>query len=115
MAVPMPSRGQNSAPIFDKAKPRELSRYFSDLEVLLTKALITIDKEMKEMVVYYVDFETEQIWKTFPEFTTATATYKNFKDAILIHYPDATGDYNYSIRDMDMLTGERQRLGIQST
>lgn len=70
---------------------------------------------MKEMVVYYVDFETEQIWKTFPEFTTATATYKNFKDAILIHYPDATGDYVYSIRDMDMLTGERQRLGIQST
>jgi hypothetical protein len=42
-------------------------------------------------------------------------TYLNFKDAILVHYPDASGDFVYSIRDMDLLIGERQRVGINST
>ena len=29
-----------------------------------------------------------------------------------MHYPDASGDYVYSLCDMDLLIGERQRLGI---
>ena len=33
---------------------------------------------------------------------------------ILEYYPDTAGDYVYSMRDVDMLIGERQRLGINS-
>jgi hypothetical protein len=62
-----------------------------------------------------VDFSTEQIWKTFPEFLDNNKTYESFKNAILVHYPDASGKFIYSIRDMDLLIGERQRLGINST
>jgi hypothetical protein len=113
--VHMPARGKNSAPVFDKARPRELSRYFSDLQSLFAKANVTLDADKKDYVVYYVDFDTEQIWKTFTEFASAISTYDDFKDAILVHYPDATGDFVYSIRDMDMLIGERQRVGISST
>jgi hypothetical protein len=39
-------------------------------------------------------------------------TYENFKDVILVHYPDASGNFVYSI--MDLLIGERQHLGIDS-
>ena len=111
----MPARGKHAAPVFDKAKPRELSRYFADLEDLYTRAQIITEAEKKKWVVYYVDFDTEQIWKTFAEFTNNNKTYTDFKDAILVHYPDATGDYVYSIRDMDVLIGERQRIGINNT
>lgn len=61
-----------------------------------------------------MEFEVEQLWKTFPEYTDATKTYNEFKAAILVHYPDASGDYVYSLRDMDLLIGERQRLGIST-
>ena len=42
-------------------------------------------------------------------------TYNDFKDVILVHYPYALGDFIYSIRDMDLLIGERQWVGITST
>ena len=56
----------------------------------------------------YVDFNTEQIWKTFPEFIDNNKTYNDIKDAILVHYPDASGNFVYSIRDMDLLIGKQQ-------
>ena len=40
--------------------------------------------------------------------------YTAFKDAILAHYPDATGDYMYSLADIDQLIGERYRIGIRT-
>ena len=111
----MPARGERSSPSFDKAKPRELSRFFSELERLFTRVGITIEQEMKGEVLRYVDFDVEQIWKTFPEFADITKTYMQFKGAILVHYPDATGDYVYALRDMDSLIGDYQRSGIHTT
>ena len=111
----MPARGERAAPSFDNTKPRELIRFFEELEYLFTRADLKDETEKKKHVLRYVDFDIEQIWKTFPEFSDATKTYANFKAAILIHYPDASGDYVYSLRDMDLLIGERQRLGISNT
>jgi hypothetical protein len=70
---------------------------------------------MKKQVLHYVDFSTKQIWKTFPEFLDDNKTYQNFKHVIFLHYHDASGNFVYSIRDMDLLIGERQCLGINST
>jgi hypothetical protein len=111
----MPMRNEHPAPTFDSSGPRELSRYFEDLEQLMKCATISDQQDMKKQVLHYVDFSTEQIWKTFLEFLDDNKTYQDFKDAILVHYPDASGDFVYSIRDMDLLIGERQRLGINST
>jgi hypothetical protein len=77
----MPAKGEQSVPVFNPFKPRKLSRFFSDLEVLFNRAKLTYQTEMKKTTVYYVDFETEQIWKTFPEFSTIGKTYINFRDA----------------------------------
>ena len=41
-------------------------------------------------------------------------SYMEFKKEILSHYPDATSEYVYSIRDMDMLIGEWQRLSFNN-
>ena len=111
----MPMRNERAAPTFDSSKPRELSRYFEDLEQLMHRAAIDTEAEKKKQVLRYLDFNTEQIWKTFPEFSADDKTYRQFKDAILVHYPDASGDFVYSMKDMDLLIGERQRLGINST
>jgi hypothetical protein len=111
----MPARGERAAPSFDNTKPRELVRFFEELEYLFTRADLKDETEKKKHLLRYVDFDIEQIWKTFPEFSDATKTYLHFKAAILIHYPDASGDYVYSLRDMDLLIGERQRLGISNT
>lgn len=111
----MPARGERSAPTFDKSKPRELIRFFEELEYLFTRAALTSESEKKKHVLRYVEFDVEQIWKTFPEYADATKHYADFKAAILVHYPDASGDYVYSLRDMDLLIGERQRLGISTT
>ena len=111
----MPARGEHAAPTFDRTKPRELIRFFEELEYLFTRAALQQDAEKKKHVLRYVDFEVEQIWKTFPEYSDPNKTYQDFKDAILVHYPDASGDYVYSLRDMDLLIGERQRIGISNT
>lgn len=116
MATPqMPTRGERAAPIFDKTRPRELPRFFDDLERLFLRTSVVSDTEKKKYVVYFTDYETEQMWKTFPEYVNGAKTYQDFKDAILVHYPDATGDFVYSLRDMDSLIGERQHIGINST
>ena len=111
----MPVRGKRAAPSFDRTKPRELGRFFEELEYLFDRAALTKDSDMKKHVLRYVEFEVEQIWKTFAEYTDQTKTYKDFKNAILVHYPDASGDYVYSLHDMDTLIGERQRLGVSNT
>jgi hypothetical protein len=110
----MPLRGERAAPTFDKLAPRSLARYVDDLERLFIHAKIATEADKKMQAVYYIDYETEQTWRTFPEYANPAKSYKDLKDAILIHYPDATGDYVYSIRDMDMLIGERQRIGINT-
>jgi hypothetical protein len=113
--VPIPAQGKHAAPAFDKAKPRELSCVFAELEYLFKRADLDSDSNKKKHILCYVNFETEQIWKTFPEYTNATKTYRQFKDTILVYYTDATGDYIYSLRNMYLLIGERQHVGIMAS
>jgi hypothetical protein len=113
--APMPVRGERAAPLFDRSKPRQITRYFEDLELLFKRSAITDEGEQKGFAVRYTDFDTEQLWKTVPEFVDPTKTYQQFKAAILVHYPNAGSNYAYSLRDLDSLTGERYRSGIHST
>lgn len=111
----MPARGERAAPTFDQNKPRELLRFFEDLEYLFARASLEDEAEKKKHALRYVTFEVEQIWKNFSEYTDPLKTYKDFKAAILLYYPDVAGDYAYSMNDMDRLIGERQRIGMSTT
>ena len=66
------------------------------------------------MVVQYVDMELEDVWSSYPEFKDQTKSYINFKDAIIDHYPDASGEFLYSLHDIDALIGERYQIGIRT-
>ena len=61
-----------------------------------------------------MDFEIGEVWRALPEFANPIKTYDEFKAAILRLYPDASEDNRYSLSDVDLLIGERQRLGINS-
>ena len=111
----MPSRGERSAPTFDQSKPRELFRFFDELERLFLRHNVTSQIEMKKDACRYVDFKVERVWRTFPEYASATATFKDFKDAILVHYPDAEGDFVYSGVDLEALIVAQATAGIRTT
>ena len=115
MATYMPSRGERAAPVFDQTKPRELSRFFNQLEKLFVRNNVTVEATMKEHVLEYVDFDVEQLWKIFPEYADVNKTYIDFKDAIQVHYPDAKGDHVYALRDLELLIENRLRDGIETT
>ena len=110
----MPFRGERIAPSYDKSKPRELVRFFRELERLFVLASVTSEEEKKEQTVRYVDFEVEEFWRTLPEFRNPLATYEEFKSAVLSLYPDASGDYKYAISDVDFLIRERQQVRINN-
>ncbi|KAF9539933.1 hypothetical protein CPC08DRAFT_806142 [Agrocybe pediades] len=110
----MPARGDRSVPTFDPSKPRELKRYFSELEYLFSDASIEAGKEKKSYTVRYVSFDVADIWETLPEFSDETKTYEDFKKAIQELYPDSNEEYKYSLADMDLLVGRRHRMGMET-
>ena len=110
----MPARGESSAPSYNRSKPRELIRFFRELERLFVRASVTSEKEKKEQALRYVDFDIEEFWQTLPEFKSSLATYSDFKAAIFSMYPEASGNYLYSLSDLDLLLKERQQVGINN-
>jgi hypothetical protein len=112
-AKPMPARGHSTAPKFEGNNPRELRRYFDELEYLFTDCTVTDDELKKKYVVRYVDIDTEESWKQTAAFGEATADYAALKAAILKLYPGADGERIWTIRDLDNLTGEWARIGFR--
>jgi hypothetical protein len=110
----IPGQGERGAPTVDITKPRQLVRFFKELEPLFVRASINNEQEKKDLVLKYVDLELEEVWQRYPEYKDHNTTYAGFKAAILAHYPDATGDYMYSLADLDTLIGERYRIGIRT-
>ena len=47
----MPMHNEHAAPTFNSFKPRELSRYFEDLEQLMRQAAIDTEEEKKQQVL----------------------------------------------------------------
>ena len=108
----MPFRGNSSAPRFEGNNPRELQRYFEELEFLFTTCAVTDNLLMKQYAVRYVDIDTEDGWKQLPEYTTGT--YAQFKATIFKLYPGADGERKWTISDLDHLTGEWSRVGFRN-
>jgi hypothetical protein len=105
----MPVQGEYNAPTFDRTTPRELLKFFYDLECLFLRNTITCEAEKKEYVLSYVDFDIEQGWECFPEYTKATASYSDFKEAILVFY------FVYSLRTMEQLISDAQSIIISTS
>jgi hypothetical protein len=53
-APTMPARGHSTAPKFSPTQPRELRRYFEELEVLFARCQVTNDVERKKHVAIWI-------------------------------------------------------------
>jgi hypothetical protein len=112
--IPMPAQGDRSAPRFDPKQPRELCRYFSDLDFIFQRANVTADQSKKQHACRYADVNTSELWEALPAYTDDTKTYDEFKAEVLALYLGAEEERKWSVTDMDALIGERLRLGIIS-
>jgi hypothetical protein len=84
MAAPstMPPQGHGSTPKFTPDVPRELQRYFKELELLFGLAQVVDNMEKKKHACQYVDIDMADLWEAIPEFNI-TKTFDGFKSAIL--------------------------------
>ncbi|KAJ7708097.1 hypothetical protein B0H17DRAFT_917168 [Mycena rosella] len=64
MAQPtLPARGDCNTPTFDSTKPRELPRYFSDLEFHFTRCTITDAAEKKSHATRFLSVRDQDAWE----------------------------------------------------
>ncbi|KAJ7017021.1 hypothetical protein C8F04DRAFT_1280202 [Mycena alexandri] len=105
MAQPsMPARGDDcTAPTFDSTNPRELPRFFTDLEFHFTCCGVTDSTEKKSHATRFLRFRDQDAWESLPEFTTATTSYLEFKAAAVKLYPGTDADKKYTLADLDVL------------
>jgi hypothetical protein len=104
-------RGHGSAPKFTPDIPRELQRYFKELELLFGPAQVVKDTEKKKHACQYVDIDTADLWEAIPEFDI-TKTFDEFKSTIFKLYPGSESERKWTIADMDKLVGEQLQMGI---
>ena len=114
MSQKMPPRGDRSAPKFDSSQPRELGRFFSDLEFLFQECNVISDAEKKAHATRYLSMEDADIWTSVTEYTDVTKTFADFKNAIIRLYPASNDLFRHTMNDIDLLVGMRQRIGIFS-
>ena len=112
--IAMPARGDRSAPKFDPKQPRELRRYFTDLNFHIGRAAAMTDEAKKSHACRFVDVDTSELWESLPEFTDQNSNFEAFIKAIYALYPGSEEERKWSVADMDKLVGERSRLGVIS-
>jgi hypothetical protein len=107
----MPARGHSTAPKFDPTKPRELRRFFDELELLFAACKVTDSDVMKKHACIYVDIDSAELWESLPQQATGVS-FGEFRKAIHKLYPGSEDDRKWTISDMDKVVGEQLRIGI---
>ncbi|ETW81366.1 hypothetical protein HETIRDRAFT_51704, partial [Heterobasidion irregulare TC 32-1] len=110
----MPARGDRTAPTFDPHQPRELRRYFADLDFHFGQSAIEDEQEKKKHACRFLDVDTCELWELLTTFTDATKTFKEFCEEVYRLYPGSEEERKWSVSDMDKLVGETSRVGILS-
>jgi len=108
----MPARGHATAPKFISSQPRELPRYFNELNNLFQDANITDEGIKKAQACRYVDIDESELWQVLPEYTNNS--YDKWKNAVLTLYPGAMEDCKWSMADLDQLLGSTSHMGIMN-
>ncbi|KAI0038653.1 hypothetical protein FA95DRAFT_1505255 [Auriscalpium vulgare] len=98
----MPARKLRTAPVFDPEKPREIRRYWEDLEPALAQAGITGNREKKDWSKLYVPSAEAGMFDSMPEFT-GNGTYEEFKTVVGKLYLGAEEDQAYTLADLESL------------
>ncbi|PPQ85526.1 hypothetical protein CVT24_010452 [Panaeolus cyanescens] len=114
-AVSLPIRGTSKAPRFTHAQSREISRYFEDVEHLVSQERLTSDRDKIDAVVYYADFDISDLWQSLPQFSAQPANYAAFKSSVLSLYPHVDYHENkFTISSLNDLIFRTRQSGIHS-
>lgn len=114
MATAMPTRGERSAPTFDKTQPRSLKRYFEDLETLFARHNVQTDDAKRKWVRSYVEIDVADFWDLLPSATAAGKTYDDYKKEIFDLYPGASDAKRWTRQDLADLIMRQFHQGIRS-
>ena len=105
----LPLRGERGCPKLDVSEPRNVLRYFEDLDRLFGRHSITDEQERKIAAAGYAPPTHEETWRCLPSFAEATVPYTTWKAEVLQLYPGTTADRKWSVADLDVITGARAR------
>ncbi|KAF7366465.1 hypothetical protein MSAN_00903500 [Mycena sanguinolenta] len=106
----MPARNDHIAPVFDSHNPRELRKYFSDLDFLFARSRITDSTQQKYHATRFLALDDQDLWESIPEFSDTAASFAQFTAAICHLYPEANRDRRYSLADLESLAAEFAHL-----
>lgn len=99
----LPIRGQSSAPKFD-GEPRQLTRYFQDLEAVFQAHAVNAVAERVRLAKHYAELSEEE---TFNSIDPAQLTdWDNFKTAVIKEYPGADDDRRYALSDLESVVAK---------
>ncbi|KAF7335139.1 hypothetical protein MVEN_02265000 [Mycena venus] len=104
--LPPTTPAPSSPPVFDSQQPRDLPKYFSDLNFLLSCSRITDNSEKKYHATRFLTLDDQDLWESVPEFSDPAASLEQFAAAIFHLYPEADPDHRYSLADLDALVTE---------
>ncbi|EIW51297.1 uncharacterized protein TRAVEDRAFT_137630 [Trametes versicolor FP-101664 SS1] len=111
----MPARGHATAPTFDSSEPRNLRRFFQDLETLFEITGVTDPKQQKKWVTRYVPIKESEFYEEMAEFKDETKSFEEFRSAIYAAHPGASETRKFSNAEVDQLVESRSRAPITTS
>ena len=101
----LPIRTSREAPRWeqDGASRDVAERYFEDLEEVFDNHQILTDDEKKKGVIRYVPVRYAQLWRSLPEYTTAT--YPELKEKILSLFLGTDSTRPWTVQDYNAVIG----------
>ncbi|EIW51151.1 uncharacterized protein TRAVEDRAFT_137879, partial [Trametes versicolor FP-101664 SS1] len=111
----MPARGHATAPTFDSSEPRNLRRFFQDLETLFEITGVTDPKQQKKWVTRYVPIKEAEFYEEMVEFKDETKSFEEFRSAIYAAHPGASETRKFSNAEVDQLVESRSRAPITTS
>ncbi|KAH9849720.1 hypothetical protein C2E23DRAFT_736744 [Lenzites betulinus] len=111
----MPARGHATAPTFDSSEPRNLRRFFQDLETLFEIAGITDPNVQKKWVTRYVPISESEFYEEMEEYKDQTKTFEEFRAAIYASHPGASETRKFSNAEVDKLVESRRKAPITTS
>jgi hypothetical protein len=81
----LPSRRDHYAPRLSSFAPQDILHYFRDVKRLFRDYSITSTDQMKQYTCFYVDSDTSDLWRSFPEYNSP-ASYNDFVRTVGLRY-----------------------------
>jgi len=106
----MPNRCDNKVPSYDRNWPEESLRYIEDIEKEMKHAGVTVDQDKKDWLRYYADQRSSDEWTVLETYPSESGSFKDFKEELVSHYPEATDGLEGLIACLDKLCAKSKPL-----